>query len=208
MKTDKTPEKIINYLKMNGPKSASDLAKSFGMTGEGMRLHLVKLEENGMICSESIPKGVGRPTTLYKLTKLGNEKFPDNHASLTVQLLETVQNILGADALQLLIETKKEKDFKRYDEALSGIKSTEEKLKQFTEMRNNEGYLAEYIKDNDGYLFIENHCPICEAASKCGGFCKSEMDNIKSLLGGVKIERIDHTIKGDRRCAYRIIENL
>lgn len=208
MKQDKTPEKILNHLKMNGSQSATDLAKSFGMTGEGMRLHLVKLEESGLICSESVPKGVGRPTILFKLTKEGNERFPDNHASLSVQLLETVQNIFGQEALQLLVDVKKERDFVRYEDYLNGAQTIEEKISRFTEVRNNEGYLAEWEKSGEDYIFIENHCPICAAASQCGGFCKSEFENIERLFGNVIIERTDHTQKGDRRCVYRIMQKV
>jgi predicted ArsR family transcriptional regulator len=204
MKPEKNPEKILMYLKMNGSQSAAELAKVFRMTGEGMRLHLLKLEEGGLICSESVSKGVGRPTILYKLTKKGEEHFPNNHAALTVQLLESVQNIFGQEALQLLVDEKREKDFIKYENALSGLQTTEEKIDRLAEIRNNEGYMAEWEKDDEGYIFIENHCPICAAASQCGGFCKSEFENIKKLIGQFDIERIDHTIKGDRRCAYRI----
>lgn len=208
MKSEKNPEKILMYLKMNGPLSAAELAKNFRMTGEGMRLHLVKLEESGLICSETLSKGVGRPTILFKLTKKGDERFPDNHAAFSVQLLESVQNIFGQEALQLLVDIKKERDFLRYEDVLSGSENTEEKIERLTEIRNKEGYMAEWEKVEDGYIFIENHCPICAAATQCGGLCKSEFDNIKRLLGEVNIERTDHTIKGDRRCAYRIRQKV
>jgi predicted ArsR family transcriptional regulator len=204
MKSEKNPEKILIYLKMNGSQSANELAKKFQMTAEGMRLHLLKLEESGLICSDSVTKGVGRPTILYKLTKYGDERFPDNHAALTVQLLESVQNLFGQEALQLIIDTKKEKDFVRYENALSNAVTTEEKIERLTEIRSKEGYMAEWERDNEDYLFIENNCPICSAATQCGGFCKSEIENISKLLGEVSIERTNHTIEGDRRCAYLI----
>jgi predicted ArsR family transcriptional regulator len=205
MPTSKTPDKILMYLKMNGPQSASDLAKNFGMTSEGMRLHLLKLEENGMITSIVVPKGVGRPTTLFELTQKATKNFPDNHAGLTVQILDSVQKILGEDVLQILIEDKKEKDLTRYMQALEGAFSMDEKLNRLTDIRTSEGYMAEWEKDEEGYLFIENNCPICLAATQCGNFCQAEIDNIQKLLGEkIQIERTGHTAKGDRRCIYRI----
>jgi predicted ArsR family transcriptional regulator len=66
--------------------------------------------------------------------------------------------------------------------------------------------MAEVKPDGkDGFLFIENHCPICAAASACQGFCTSELDVFRSVMGtGVTVERSEHILGGDRRCAYRV----
>jgi len=56
-----------------------------------------------------------------------------------------------------------------------------------------------------GFLFIENHCPICAAASACRGFCATELDLFRAVLGpDVTVERAEHIVSGDRRCVYRI----
>lgn len=205
MNVNKTPEKILNHLKKNGSMTAAVLAKDFGMTSEGMRLHLLKLEEQGFVQSESRTKGVGRPTILYSLTALSGKQFPDNHANLTVQLLESVQRLLGSDALQLLVDDKKLKDFQRYEKALENATSLDEKLELLTEIRVREGYMAEWSKEDDYWLFVNNNCPICKAAVQCNGFCKGELENIQKLLGEkLHIERTDHTVKGNRRCTYVI----
>jgi predicted ArsR family transcriptional regulator len=65
--------------------------------------------------------------------------------------------------------------------------------------------MAEYQKDDEGYLFIENHCPICAAATICQSFCRSELKTFQTLFGEeVDVTRIDHIVAGARRCAYRI----
>jgi len=205
MNVSKTPGKILNHLKMNGPMTAAVLAKNFGMTSEGMRLHLLKLEESKLVQSESHSKGVGRPTILYSLSSLSGKQFPDNHAKLVVQLLESVERILGSDVLDLLVEDKKIKDLQRYEKALENAFSTDEKLERFTEMRNMEGYMAEWAKVGEQWYFIENNCPICKAAIQCNGFCEAEIENIQKLLGEkLKVDRTDHTVKGNRRCTYVI----
>jgi predicted ArsR family transcriptional regulator len=190
---------------MNGPMTASVLAKDFEMTSEGMRLHLLKLEESGLVRSESQTKGVGRPTILYSLTSMSGKQFPDNHANLTVQILESVQRILGSDALQKLVDDKKAKDFQRYEKALENAITLDEKLERLTDIRNKEGYMAEWSKEGNEWFFFENNCPICKAAAQCDGFCRAEIENIQRLLGEkLDIERTDHTVEGDRRCTYVI----
>ena len=70
-----------------------------------------------------------------------------------------------------------------------------EKLRQLARVRSEEGYMAEVRRDGDGYLFIENHCPICAAANVCQGFCSTEMDLFRSVLGpGVRIDRSEHIV--------------
>ena len=57
----------------------------------------------------------------------------------------------------------------------------------------------------EGYLLIEDHCPICAAAIACQGFCSIELEVFRGLLDdGWQIERQDHLLSGARRCTYRI----
>jgi predicted ArsR family transcriptional regulator len=60
-------------------------------------------------------------------------------------------------------------------------------------------------KDRGGFLLVENHCPICAAARVCQGFCRSELELFREVLGpGVEVERTEHVLAGGRRCAYRV----
>ena len=81
----------------------------------------------------------------------------------------------------------------------------EKKLRDLARVRSEEGYMAEVRRDGDAFLFIENHCPICAAANVCQGFCSTELDLFKSVLGpGVTVARSEHIVSGDRRCVYRV----
>ena len=83
------------------------------------------------------------------------------------------------------------------------------KLRELARVRTEEGYMAEVRRDGAGFLFIENHCPICAAASACQGFCSSELELFRDVLGGdAAIERVEHIIAGDRRCVYRVTPSL
>ena len=62
-------------------------------------------------------------------------------------------------------------------------------------------------EDGGGWLLVEDHCPICSAASACQGFCRSELELFRKLLGnGTEVERVEHLLDGGRRCVYRIRE--
>ena len=66
--------------------------------------------------------------------------------------------------------------------------------------------MADVKPDGKGrFLLIENHCPICAAATACQGFCANELSLFRGVLGpGIGVERLEHIIAGERRCAYRV----
>lgn len=187
--------------------TSSLLADELSMTKEGARQHLLKLEKSGLLLSFTKSEGVGRPVTYYSLSDKGLSKFPDSHAQVTVELLQSVKALLGENALDLLISDREKQTFRRYDEDMKGITATEDRLKRLSELRSQEGYMAEWKEENGEYLLIENHCPICAAATECQGFCRAELKNFKDLMGeNYEVERVKHIIFGGQRCVYRIRE--
>lgn len=112
---------------------------------------------------------------------------------------------MGGDTMQSVIDVYEETGKKKYHEEIDTINDLEQKIEKLVEIRTREGYMAEYSKNDEGYLLVENHCPICAAATICQGFCSSELNTFRSVLGKeVIINRVSHIIAGERRCAYQI----
>jgi predicted ArsR family transcriptional regulator len=198
-------ERLLVLLKMRGPQTAADLGAVLGITGEAARQQLVKLAGDGLVAASAEPRGVGRPAQVWLLTDKGNARFPDAHAELTAQLIRAVRAELGEAALDRLIAARGAESLAGYRAALEGAADLGERVARLAEARSREGYMAECRAEGDGYLLIENHCPICVAATACQGFCRSERDVFQQALGdGVSVERTEHIVSGDRRCAYRV----
>lgn len=204
----KTPaDRILMLLKMRGEVTAAQVATELLITKEGARKHLLNLANQGLIESYTRSGGIGRPSTYYCLSALGLSKFPDSHADITVQLLQSIKQLLGENALDLLITDRESKVYQRYKNALSGMETLENKLDIMATKRTEEGYMAEWKKEGESYLFIENHCPICAAATECQGFCRSELRNFQQLIGpSYSISRIEYIIENGSRCTYSITE--
>ncbi|WP_340238424.1 helix-turn-helix transcriptional regulator [Emticicia soli] len=200
-------DRILIFLKMRGEATASLVAHELSITKEGARLHLLKLLEQGLVISVSKSEGVGRPTAYYALSEQGLAKFPDTHADVTVQLLKSIKNLLGENALDLLIHDREKQTYQRYADALEGKNKIEERLETISKVRSEEGYMAEWKAENGTYLLIENHCPICAAATECQGFCRAELKNFRQLIGEkYEVERVQHIITDGQRCVYQIKE--
>lgn len=205
MRLSDSATKILLYLKSKGPQTAVQLAAMMGLTSMGVRKHLTELESHNKVKSYESSEGVGRPKKYWALTEKANSTFPDTHAFLTVELIDSIQLALGPDALDKVITQRERAMLAEYQQELANSNSLEDKVKTLVKIRQREGYMAEYEKQGDGFLFIENHCPICAAARKCQGFCRSELSLFKKILGpSVQVQRVQHIISGDRRCAYSI----
>lgn len=200
-----TSQRLLLALKTRGQQTVAELSAPLGITGEAARQQLTKLAAEGLVAVSSEPRGVGRPAQYWTLTAEGNARFPDAHAELTVQLIRTIRTHLGDAALDRLIEARAAESLTGYTSALEGVDDLKEKVARLTEIRSREGYMAEWRAEDEECWLIENHCPICTAATVCQGLCRSEIDTFQKVLGNdVSIERTEHIVSGDRRCAYRI----
>ncbi len=198
-------DRFLVLLKTRGPQTAASLAAELGITGEGARLQLLKLAEEGLVTAATSSKGVGRPVQVWSLTAQGNAHFPDTHAELSLQLMQTIRHELGEKVLDQVIVAREYNQLEKYRAALEGINSVPERIARFAILRTAEGYLAEWRKEEDGFTFIENHCPICSAASQCENICASELRTFSAILGEeVNITRTEHILAGNRCCVYRI----
>jgi predicted ArsR family transcriptional regulator len=201
------PDRLLFLLKTKGPQTAAELGTSLSITPEAVRQQLLRLSDEGLVQAKSEIRGVGRPAQIYHLAPAAQKRFPDAHAELTAQLIGEIRDVLGEDALEKLIRVRETGTRKRYEALLAGEQSLAKKIARLAEIRNKEGYMATWGKEEEGdsYLLVENHCPICAAASACVGFCRSEQAIFEHVLGrDVRVERVEHLLAGARRCAYRI----
>lgn len=204
MKRD-IPYRILLFLKMNGEASSQQIADAHQITKEGARKHLLKMEEEGLLQNRLSKEGVGRPVSYFSLTEKGFGRFPDSHAMVTVQLLKSIKNILGENALDLLINDREAQVYSSYAEELGSFSGLEEKLTLLAERRTQEGYMAEWKNIDGSYYLIENHCPICAAARECQLFCRSELKNFRQLIGEeYTVQRVEYVLEEGNRCVYKI----
>src|SRR5262245_54023091 len=115
-------DRLLMLLKTRGPQAAADLAAVLKVTHEAVRQQLVKLAGDGLVEATSEPRGVGRPTQVWRLTDKANARFPDTHAELTVHLIDAVRAQLGERALERVIAARAADAQSNYTAALEGAK--------------------------------------------------------------------------------------
>ena len=203
--TDRTRTRLLNGLKSAGPQTAAELARGLEVTAVAARQHLDGLLSDGLVQFEDLKGSVGRPKRVWSLSVAGHQQFPDAHSNLVLGLLDGLGELFGDEGVDRLIALRESKNRDRYSEVLGNLDALSEKVAALAELRSREGYMAEVVADGDGYLLIENHCSICAAATACQGFCRSELNLFKDVLGpDVSVDRQEHLLSGGRRCVYRV----
>lgn len=201
-----TAERILFLLKTRGPLKTTELASLLEVTFEAARQQIQKLQASELIVGVSAPtSGAGRPSLKWALTDTAHNKFPDSHSVLTLHLIESIEGVFGSDGIEKIITSMEATNRQEYVQACSQASSLEEKVAILVRIRELAGYMAHMEPAGQGWLLIENHCPICAAARKCQGFCRSELQIFRAAMGDdALVERCEHLISGDRRCVYNI----
>ncbi|MDT9633652.1 transcriptional regulator [Pseudomonas sp. JV449] len=201
-----TAERILFLLKTRGPLKTTELASLLELTFEATRQQIQKLQASELIVGVSAPtSGAGRPSLKWALTDTAHNKFPDSHSVLTLHLIESIEGVFGSDGIEKIITSMEATNRQEYVQACSQASSLEEKVAILVRIRELAGYMAHMEPAGEGWLLIENHCPICAAARKCQGFCRSELQIFRAAMGDdTLVERCEHLISGDRRCVYNI----
>lgn len=200
-------EELLLTLKQRGPQPAKVLAEQLSITTMGVRQHLAALNEKGLVEElAEVHRGRGRPVKPWGLTDKAHQRFPDAHSQITVELITSVRDVFGEKGLDSLIDKRTQQTLAHYRQAMDKEASLAKKVKTLATLRSAEGYMAEAQKQNPStWLLVENHCPICTAASACQGFCRSELETFQSLFKKIAVvERTEHILQGARRCAYTI----
>jgi predicted ArsR family transcriptional regulator len=202
----KTRRRIVKMLKTDGPLDSATLAERIGVSAMAIRQHLYTLQDQKMVTAKARPVPLGRPAKYWELTRKADRLFPDAYAELSVSLIDSLNDAFGADGLQRILERRTARQQASYSARILAAMPLRRKLQKLAEIRTEEGYMAEVRSEGAGqYLFIENHCPICAAASRCMGLCANELMLFRTILGpGTNVERVEHILAGERRCAYRI----
>jgi predicted ArsR family transcriptional regulator len=201
-------DRLLGLIKRRGPQRAADVAAALSITPEAARQQLLRLAADGLVIAKQERGQVGRPAQLWALSASGEARFPDAHAELTIRLIDAVRSELGDDALERIVIARERDARQLYGGEMGGAADIAERVARLAAIRTREGYMAEWWEVEAGFVLVENHCPICAAATACQGFCRAELEVFQEVLGpDVTVARTEHIPLGARRCAYRITLN-
>jgi predicted ArsR family transcriptional regulator len=202
----KVKDQILHLLKMQGAQTATAIAAQVQVSPMAIRQHLQSLQAERWVTYQEERRPLGRPVKLWELTVQAGDRFPNSHADLMVDLLKSVESVFGDAGLDQLVAERSQRQVQTYQAKVAKTGTWQQRVWAIAHLRTQEGYMAEVIELSKGdLLLVENHCPIYAAAQTCQKLCGAELEVFRAVLGAeVTVERVEHILAGDRRCAYRV----
>jgi DeoR family suf operon transcriptional repressor len=198
-----TRRAVLNALKKRGQMTAEELAEILDMTVSGVRQQLAGLQRDGLVAYEEIRSGPGRPRHSYRLTPAADALYPRAYAELTNELLQYIEDADPA-MVEKIFERRRERRIASGRMRLEGL-AYPEAVAELAKILDEDGYLADWQDSGDGtYLVTERNCAIFGVAMRYGQACGSELDFIRAVLPGARVERVAHMVAGAHNCSYRI----
>lgn len=199
-----TKEYIVQLLKTKGELSIKDLSDELGITVMAVSRHIQSLERDSLITSKTIRQSMGRPSAVYGLTEQAKGFFPIKYQTLSLELLDEIEDHFGEMGIEKVFEGRKNKMVNKFDREMQGL-SFANRVSMLAEIQNENGYMVELKKINDAeFLLQEHNCPIEQVATKYQHACQCELQLFESLLGDTEVKRTECLADGGQRCTYHI----
>lgn len=198
-----TRRTLLNALKKSGEMGVEDLARLAELTVSAVRQQLTGLQRDGLVAVRQKRTGPGRPRHQYRLTAAADALYPRAYAELTNELLDYVDE---ADP-GLLDAVFKRRRQRRIDGARTRLKTGTfaDQVAELARILDEDGYLAEALANKDGsFTIVEHNCAILGIALRYGQACGSELEFIRAVLPGARVERIAHMVAGASHCSYSV----
>jgi len=198
-----TRRAILLAIKRAGSLTARDLAGQLGLGVAAVRQQLARLAQDGLVDHRPDPEGRGRPVHRYGLTPGAEALFPKRYGDLTAELL----SYLGgpeSDQVSALFDQRRQRRLAGATPRLANA-SLEEQVAELTRILDEDGYLADVQRiDDGGWRITEYNCAILTVASGFRQACSSELSFIREALPGATVERVAHLMDGAHVCAYEV----
>ncbi|AOM82027.1 helix-turn-helix transcriptional regulator [Salisediminibacterium beveridgei] len=207
MKTTSTRDQIIGLLKRKKEMTVSSIANQLDITEMAVRRHLNTLERDDVVHTTLQRQAMGRPTNMYRLSPCGQEMFPRAYDALAIDILRIIQEEDGMMKVKEIIDKRKDKMRTVYEKRMF-MKSFEERIYELEKIQNENGYMAEVERMDDGtYLFKEFNCPVAEVAREFSVICNAELELFKELIQTENVKCDSCMTTGqDNHCYYKITQ--
>jgi len=197
-----TRGKIVSELRRRGSASATDLARSFGLSPNAVRQQLIVLERDGLVAETSVRRGPTKPTYEFSLTPDADKLFPQAYDKMLTAVLRELRSQFGADGVERVFDGLSRRAVERARQVVTADEP-EAKVAQLTEMLRKSGVVAEYSLIDGGFALHEHSCPYSNTAKDHPEVCQVIHQVIDETLGGehAQTESLAH---GGKECRFEL----
>jgi len=200
-----TRREILLRIKQSGGATISEIARHLGISDEGARQHLIRLERQGWIARRPARTDggrSGRPASVYEISERGENLFPKRYDELSIALIDTVLDLYGPAAVKAALARVADAWVRDWETRLRG-RTLEERLAMLTDYYVKSDPFAS-IERNGHISLIERNCPFRSVAMARPYLCSITVNVLTRLLG-YNVTRIRRFQDGDGCCEFRVL---
>ena len=195
---------IMAYIRRK-QRTANELAEALELSVSAVRVHLLSLENDGLIIRDSKRiTGAGQPTIVFKLASDKEDAFSHAYKPMLVQLLDLLPEKLDEQELVQLMERVGEQLALKQPDVAGSLKSKVEKAKNIlTDL----GAIIELQDMQDGILLTNYSCPLADAVRCRPEVCQAVTGFLHTITSA-KIEEQCQRDKSPLICEFKIYNEL
>jgi len=193
---------ILVELKLAPGLTAKDLSGRLGLSLNAIRHHLKELEVDGLLEHEREQRGVGAPVFAYRLSQAGERIFPRRYESALTDVLETLVEREGREAVVGALEARYAALLRRLPPDLAELPA-ERRLAAVTRLLNEDGFMPEWEGSAEGGTLTEHNCAIRAVAERFPEICAAEERFLSAALGA-SVDLQAHVLDGCAACEYQV----
>jgi predicted ArsR family transcriptional regulator len=197
-----TRGKIVTELRRRGSASATDLARSFGLSPNAVRQQLTVLERDGLVAETPVRRGPTKPTYEFSLTPEAEKLFPQGYDKMLTAVLRELRSQFGTAGVERIFEGLSRRAIDRARQTVTAT-DPEQRVAQLTEMLRKSGVVAEYNLMDGGFVLHEHNCPYSSAAKEHPEVCQVIHQVIDDAIGG-EHEQTESLAHGGRECRFEL----
>lgn len=193
------------YVKHHGGATIAELARHLGISDEGTRQHLIRLENMGWVQrreARATSGRSGRPASVYVIGASGELFFPKQYEDLSIALIDAVREVHGSGAIEVALARIADAKVSAWEPRLEG-KSLDQKLDLLKEYYAPDDTFA--VVTHDGRPAIaERNCPYLGVAMERPALCSTTVNALTRLLG-YRVRRVLKFQNGDGCCTFEVL---
>jgi predicted ArsR family transcriptional regulator len=198
--------RIVKLLVGNTPKTVADLIEETGVTRTAVTEQLNELVAAGFVERETERLlGRGRPRHLYRATNAALLLLFTGSQRLVVPAIWRSISRLGGDAFLERVMKQVSKELADHYVARIVAQDPGERLRQMTDILQQEGGLAE-VEETDGRVVLRKRsCAFISMVDEDRRVCCIDQEMMSRVVGR-PVRRIACRFEGDPCCAFEIVE--
>ncbi len=198
--------RIVRLLVGTPPQTVADLIRATGVTRTAVTEQLNELVGAGYL-ERTVERlaGRGRPRHLYSVTDAALMLlFASNQRLLVPAIWQAVSRTCDTATLQKIIRDVSHSLAAHYRSQITA-KRPEARLKQMTELLQEEGVLLHLDEDKDGGLVMHKRsCPFISMYEETGAVCCVDLQMMKEVVGA-DVVRTACRHEGAPCCSFAIV---